>query len=304
MSQVAAVDCGTNSIRLLVSDGEHTIERAATITRLGAEVDRTGRLDPGGIDRTIEVLADYRARLDRHGVDQVRVIATSASRDAENRDEFFARAEAAIGVTPELLSGDEEGRLAFRGATSGLDPSRGPFCVIDLGGGSTEFTWGTTELEQQISTDMGSVRFTERYVEHDPPRPEELVACISVAEAHLTDVVREIPDIHETRTFIGVAGTITTAAAVEIGLLEYDPDIVHHFELSKAAAEDVFRTLVTEPLKDRIHNPGLQRERAEVIVGGVCILVAIMRTLRIDPLLVSERDILDGVVAELIDRTD
>lgn len=301
MTLVAAIDCGTNSTRVLVGDGTNTVERVATITRLGGGVDRTGRLDPAGIDRTVEVLAQYRALLDRHGVDQVRVIATSASRDAANRDEFFDRAEAAIGVAPELLSGADEGRLAFRGATSGLDPAMGPFCVIDLGGGSTEFAWGTTELDHQLSTDMGSVRFTERYVEHDPPAPEELVACISVAEAHITDVVREIPDIHETRTYIGVAGTITTIAAVEIGLAVYDPDRIHHFALTKAAAEDVFRTLVTEPFADRVFNPGLQRERAEVIVGGASILVAIMRSLHIDPLLVSERDILDGVVADLLD---
>ena len=148
---------------------------------------------------------------------------------------------------------------------------------------------------------MGSVRFTERYIESDPPRPEELVACLSVAEAHLTDVLRELPDIVETQTFIGVAGTITTVAAVEIGLITYDPDRIHHFELTRAAAEDVYRTLVTEALADRVHNPGLQAERAEVIVGGSAILVAIMRGLSIDRLLISERDILDGVVAGLLE---
>jgi exopolyphosphatase / guanosine-5'-triphosphate,3'-diphosphate pyrophosphatase len=298
--RAAAVDIGTNSIRLLVGDGQRDLDRIARITRLGAGVDRTGRLDPAGIDRTVAVLDDFRGLLERHQVGSVRAIATSASRDAANRDELFDRAEAALGTRPELLSGDEEGRLAFAGATGGLDPARGPFCVIDLGGGSTEFAVGTTELEGILSVDMGSVRFTERYVEHDPPRPEELVACLSVAEAHLTDVVRELPTIVETATWIGVAGTITTVAAVEIGLAEYDPDRIHHFELTKAAAEDVYRTLVTEPLDDRVHNPGLQPERAEVIVGGSAILVAIMRQFRIDPLLVSEHDILDGVVADLL----
>jgi exopolyphosphatase / guanosine-5'-triphosphate,3'-diphosphate pyrophosphatase len=300
-ARAAAIDIGTNSVRLLVRDADGTnLERIARITRLGGGVDRTGRLDPAGIDRTAEVLADYRTLLDQHQVEQVRAIATSASRDAANRDEFFERAERALGLRPELLSGDEEGRLAFAGATTGLDPSLGPFCVIDLGGGSTEFAIGTTELEGILSVDMGSVRFTERYVEHDPPRPEELVACISVAEAHLTDVVRELPSVVETATWIGVAGTITTVVAVEIGLAEYDPDRIHHFELSKAAAEDVYRTLVTEPLDDRLHNPGLPAERAEVIVGGSAILVAIMRQFGIDPLLVSEHDILDGVVGDLL----
>lgn len=302
MSQpVAAVDIGTNSVRLLVHDPERgTLQREARITRLGGGVDRTGRLDPAGIDRTESVLAEYRQFLERHGVEQVRAIATSAARDASNRDEFFTRAESALGVRPELLSGEEEGRLAFAGATTGLDPARGPFCVVDLGGGSTEFAVGTTELEGILSVDMGSVRFTERYVDTDPPEPEELVACLSVAEAHLLDVVRELPDISETATWIGVAGTITTVAAVEIGLATYGPDRIHHFELTKAAAEDVYRTLVTEPLEDRVHNPGLQPERAEVIVGGVTILVGIMRFFGIDPLLVSEHDILDGVAASLL----
>lgn len=302
MSQpVAAVDIGTNSVRLLVHDPERgTLQREARITRLGGGVDRTGRLDPAGIDRTESVLAEYRQFLERHGVEQVRAIATSAARDASNRDEFFTRAESALGVRPELLSGEEEGRLAFAGATTGLDPARGPFCVVDLGGGSTEFAVGTTELEGILSVDMGSVRFTERYVDTDPPEPEELVACLSVAEAHLLDVVRELPDISETATWIGVAGTITTVAAVEIGLATYDPDRIHHFELTKAAAEDVYRTLVTERLEDRVHNPGLQPERAEVIVGGVTILVGIMRFFGIDPLLVSEHDILDGVAASLL----
>jgi len=298
---VAAVDIGTNSVRLLVHDPERgTLQREARITRLGGGVDRTGRLDPAGIDRTESVLAEYRQFLERHGVEQVRAIATSAARDASNRDEFFTRAESALGVRPELLSGEEEGRLAFAGATTGLDPARGPFCVVDLGGGSTEFAVGTTELEGILSVDMGSVRFTERYVDTDPPEPEELVACLSVAEAHLLDVVRELPDISETATWIGVAGTITTVAAVEIGLATYDPDRIHHFELTKAAAEDVYRTLVTERLEDRVHNPGLQPERAEVIVGGVTILVGIMRFFGIDPLLVSEHDILDGVAASLL----
>jgi exopolyphosphatase / guanosine-5'-triphosphate,3'-diphosphate pyrophosphatase len=297
---VAVIDCGTNSIRLLVTDGTVDLERRAEITRLGAGVDRTGRLDPEGIDRTIQVLDAFRSALDHHRVDSIRLIATSASRDAANRDEFFTRAEAAIGAAPELLRGEDEAAAAFAGATAGLDPSLGPFCVIDLGGGSTEFAVGSTSLDQVLSVDMGSVRFTERYVEHDPPRPEELVACLSVAEAHLLDVVREMPAVAEVRTFIGVAGTITTVAAVEIGLDTYDPERIHHFELTKAAAEDVYRTLVTEPLADRVHNPGLQAERAEVIVGGSAILVQIMRYFGIDPLLVSERDLLDGLAAELL----
>lgn len=297
---VAAVDCGTNTVRLLVTDGERDLARRMDITRLGAGVDRTGRFDPDAVERTLAVLAEHRQTLDELGVQRIRMAATSAARNAADRDVFFGRVEEVLGVAPELLSGDEEGRLAFAGATAGLDAARGPFCVIDVGGGSTEFAVGTTELDRVMSLDMGSVRFTERYVDSDPPAPEELVACISVAEAHLADVVREVPELAEVRTWIGVAGTITTVAAVEIGSPYDEYGRTHHFELTHAAAEDVFRTLVTEPLADRVHNPGLHPDRAEVIVAGSSILVAIMRTLHIDPLLVSERDILDGLAASLL----
>jgi exopolyphosphatase/guanosine-5'-triphosphate,3'-diphosphate pyrophosphatase len=233
--------------------------------------------------------------LDRHDVATVRMTATSAARDAGNRDEFFAAAEAAVGTRPELLSGADEGRLSFLGATSDLDPAAGPFLVFDLGGGSTEFGFGTTEAEAGISIDVGCVRLTEKYLAHDPPQPEELVAAISVTEAYLADVLREIPDALSARSFVGTAGTVTTVAAVEIGLAEYDRDRIHHFVLTRAAIEDVFRTLATEPRAARIHNPGLEEARADVIVGGCCALVAIMRTFGIEELVVSEADILDGL---------
>lgn len=299
---VAAIDCGTNTVRLLVTDGTADLARRMDITRLGAGVDRTGRLDDAAVERTLAVLAGHREVLAEHGVTRVRMAATSAARDAANRDEFFGRVEEVLGVVPELLAGEEEGRLAFAGATAGLDPARGPFCVVDIGGGSTEFAVGASELERVMSVEMGSVRFTDRYVENDPPAPEDLVACISVAEAHLADVVREVPELADVQTWIGVAGTITTVAAVEIGSPHDEYGRTHHFELTHAAAEDVFRTLVTEPLADRVHNPGLHPDRAEVIVAGSSILVAIMRTLHIDPLLVSERDILDGLAASLLER--
>ncbi|MBK5224197.1 MAG: Ppx/GppA family phosphatase [Acidimicrobiia bacterium] len=296
---VAAIDCGTNTLRLLVSHDGRDLVRTETITRIGAGIDRTGRLDDAGIERAIQALVSYRHILDSHGVGVVRMVATAAARSATNRDDFFARAETAIGVVPELISGDEEGELAFRGATAGLDAARGPFCVIDIGGGSTEFAVGTSSLDQVLSVEMGSVRFTEQYVESDPPLPEELVACISVAEAYLADVTRELSQIADVATFVGVAGTVTTVAAVELGSAVGDHDAVHHLELTRAAAEDVFRTLVTEPLADRVHNPGLHPDRAEVIVGGSAILVATMRALGIDPLLVSSHDLLDGIVADL-----
>lgn len=297
---VAAIDCGTNSVRLLVSDGGRvTLERLMRITRLGQDVGATGRLDPAAIERTLGVLAEYREVMDRFGVGAVRMTATSAARDAANRSEFFAPAAAVVGAEPELLSGEEEGRLSFLGATAELDPTDGPFLVFDIGGGSTEFAYGTTTAEATVSTDMGCVRMTEAWLHHDPPQAMELSQCISVVDVHLDDVLREIPQATEARTFIGLAGTVSTAAAVEIGLAEYDRDRIHHFRLSRDAVEDVFRTLATEALVDRVHNPGLEAERADVIVGGLCVLVATMRRLEIDELLVSEADILDGLAMSL-----
>jgi exopolyphosphatase/guanosine-5'-triphosphate,3'-diphosphate pyrophosphatase len=299
-SPVAAIDCGTNSTRLLVVDDEGaTIERLMRITRLGRGVDGSGRLAPEAIARTVEVLGEYREVMDRHGVEEVRMTATSAARDASNRDEFFDAAEAVVGVRPELLSGVDEAQLSFVGATSDLDPSDGPFLVVDIGGGSTELAVGTTEPEGQMSLDIWCVRLTEKYLLSDPPRPEELTNTLQVIESFLDDVAREMPASTEARRFVGLAGTVTTVAAVEIGLAEYDPDVIHHFVLTKDAVEDVFRTLATEALDDRIHNPGLEKERADVIVGGCCILVGVMRYFGFDECLVSERDILDGLVASL-----
>lgn len=291
---------GTNSTRLLVArphdDGSlDTLERLMTITRMGQGVGATGRLAPEAVERTLDTLRGYRTVMDAHGVEHVRVAATSAARDAANRDEFFDAVEQAVGARPELLSGVEEGRLAFRGATAELDPAQGPFLVVDIGGGSTEFIVGTTEVEGVMSIDVGCVRLTEKYIEHDPPQPEELAACISLTDAYLEDVQRELPASAEARTLVGLAGTVSTVAAVEIGLATYDRDRIHHFVLTHDAAEDVFRTLATEARADRIHNPGLEEARADVIVGGCCILVALFRRFGFAEMVVSESDILDGL---------
>lgn len=302
MTVLASIDCGTNSTRLLVSeDGRRTIERLMVITRLGAGVDATGRLAPDAIQRTIDVLHRYREVMDHHGVERVRMTATSAARDASNRDEFFDGAERVIGVRPELLGGDEEGRLSFRGATAELDPSDGPFLVVDIGGGSTEFAVGTTEPEGVISVDMGCVRITEKFLHGDPPSPEELSQAISVIHAYLDDVTREVPASLDAARLVGLAGTVSTMAAVEIGLAEYDRDRIHHFVLTRDAAEDVFRTLALEKRADRVHNPGLEEARADVIVGGAAILVTIMRHFEFAECLVSEADILDGLVMSIAD---
>lgn len=296
---VAAVDCGTNSTRLLVSRDGETVERLMTITRLGQGVDATGRLAPEAIQRTADALRRYREVMDHHGVERVRMTATSAARDAENRDEFFDAAEAIVGVRPELLSGLEEGRLSFAGATAELDPAGGPFLVVDIGGGSTEFAVGTTECEGALSIDIGCVRMTEKFLEHDPPRADELSACLSVVQTYLDDVSRELPAVLEARTFVGLAGTVSTVAAVELGLAEYDRDAIHHFVLERDAVEDVFRTLATENRAQRLANPGMEEARADVIVGGCCVLVKLMRHWGLDECLVSEADILDGLVASI-----
>lgn len=303
---VAAVDCGTSSTRLLVArrgdDGAlETIERLMTMTRLGAGLGASGRLDPAAVERTVGVLGRFREVMDVHGVTAVRAIATSAARDASNRSDLFGPAEAALGAPLELLDGGEEGRLTFRGATAGLDPADGPFLIVDIGGGSTEFVVGTAEPLGALSVDVGCVRLTEAYLEHDPPWAAELSAAISVVDAHLEDVARELPAARDARMVIGVAGTVSTVAAVEIGLADHDRDATHHFRLTRAAAEDVFRTLATEPLVDRVRNPGLERGRADVIVGGCCALVATMRFFDLDEILVSEADILDGLALSLLD---
>ena len=297
---LAAIDCGTNSTRLLVSeDATRTVERLMRITRLGQGVDATGALAPEAVDRTLDVLREFRQVMNTTGVGRVRMTATSAARDATNRDAFFAAAEEIVGVKLQLLTGEEEARLSFLGATAQLDPASGPFLVVDIGGGSTEFAVGTTEPEGVLSVDIGCVRLTEKFIHHDPPTPEELSQVISVSRDYIEDVVRELPAAREAQRFVGLAGTVSTVAAVEQGLAEYDTEKIHHFLLTREAAEDVFRTLATEKRAERIQNPGLEEGRADVIVAGTAVLVAIMRFFGFDDCLVSEADILDGLVLSL-----
>lgn len=307
MSVVAAIDCGTNSTRLLVAraDGERpvTLDRRMRITRLGQAVDATGGLADEAIARTVAVLDEYRQAMDEHGVERVRMTATSAARDADNREDFFAAAERAIGVRPELLTGYEEGRLSFLGATVDLDTEQGPYLVVDIGGGSTEFAAGAgggSDPDGVVSLDIGCVRLSEKYLVSDPPAPEELSQVVSVVRDHMEDVTRLLPASRDAERFVGLAGTVTTMAAVEIGLPEYDRNRIHHFVLTRAAAEDVFRTLATESRAQRVQNPGLEEARADVIVGGAAILVGVMRFFDFDECLVSEADILDGLAMSLL----
>jgi exopolyphosphatase/guanosine-5'-triphosphate,3'-diphosphate pyrophosphatase len=303
---------GTNSTRLLVAESDgggpagplKTVERHMHITRLGQGVNATRRLHPDAVERTLAVLRKYRDVMDSTGVEGVRATATSAVRDAANRDDLLRPAAEILGTTVETLSGQDEGRLTFLGATTGLD-APAPHLVVDIGGGSTEFSVGTgtppggrgaPEVAGILSVDVGCVRLTEAWLHSDPPAPEELSQAISVVGAYLADVDRDLPAAGQARTLIGTAGTVTTVAAVEIGLAEYDPEVLHHFRLTREAAEDVFRTLATEPAADRRHNPGLEPARVDVIVGGAAVLVAVMRHWAFDEMIVSEADILDGLV--------
>ncbi len=302
--RVAAVDIGTNSVRLLVAevaaDGSFvTIERRMHITRLGQGVDATHRLAPAAIERTVAVLREYRDVIADLGVERVRATATSAARDATNRDDFFATGRDALGAELELLPGEEEAALSFRGATRDLDVP-GPYLVVDIGGGSTEFVVGTTAPTGLVSIDIGCVRITEQFLHSDPPAPEELSQAVSVVRDHLADVKRTLPGIADVGTVIGLAGTVTTVAAIELGLPAYDPERIHHFRLAREAVEDVFRTLATEPAEQRRHNPGLEAERVDVIVGGAIVLASVMRAFEIKEMLVSEADILDGLVLSQI----
>ncbi|MPY95865.1 MAG: exopolyphosphatase [Acidimicrobiia bacterium] len=293
---VAALDIGSNSVRLLVTGpGGTDLARESVIARLGYGVGNGGTLDPERVAATLECLRDHRARCDEHDVAALRAVATSAVRRASDGEAFLDAAEAVLGVRPEVIDGAEEGDLSFRGATSRLGPGEGPFVVIDLGGGSCEFAVGTASCDDVYSAEFGSARLTEAYVRHDPPAPDELVACLSVVEAHLDDVRRELPASLDARTFVGIGGTFTTFGAMEAA----DGEAVDGLRLSRAAAEDIYRTLVLDPFDVRVENPGLPRERAHVILGGACAVVAIMRGFGLDELVISERDILDGITADL-----
>ena len=297
---VAILDFGTNTTRLLITNGTSVDIRTHRITGLGRGLGKTDRLSEEGIGRVLDAVNEFKSLISENGVQRIRAVATSAARDAVNRADLFEPVSAALNHELELLSGDDEARYGFLGATAGLPSTDGPFLVIDIGGGSTEFSYGTHTAEIHRSVDMGSVRFMEQFFVNDPPKPEELSGAIQVARLHLDDIDRDHPTMGKAGSLVGVAGTITTIAAVEIGLEPYDPQIIDGFVLSRRAAEDVFRTLATESLEIRKYNPGLVAARADVIVAGCCILVAVMRHWELEECLVRESDLLDGLAFELL----
>jgi exopolyphosphatase/guanosine-5'-triphosphate,3'-diphosphate pyrophosphatase len=297
---LAGIDIGTNSVRLLIADERgRELERPMRITRLGQGVDVTGELADAAIERTVAVLAEYRTLMDRHGVTKARATATSAARDARNSAVFFDAAERALGVRPELISGEEEARLSFRGATSGLDLEQGPFLIFDIGGGSTELVVGKTEPEALVSLQLGCVRMTERHLKSDPPSEAELSACLDDIESRLAGVGERL-GVSRARRCIGLAGTVTALSALQLGLTRYDASRTHHSRLTRPQVEALFEKLSHASVAER---RGLLAEpqRADVIVGGAAVLLTLMRELGIEELLVSEHDILDGLVASLSD---
>ena len=300
---VAAVDCGTNSTRLLVVDGSGApIVRLMRITRLGRGVDETHELDAEAIERTVAVLAGYRAAMDAHAVQRARLVATSAVRDAANGGEFLHAASSVVGVAAELLSGEEEGLLAYAGATAGLAPVAADDVVLDIGGGSTELIVRSPSGLDAVSLDLGCVRLTERHLRHDPPAPDELDAARATIAIELDRAVREIPSLGELRPdsrLVGLAGTVSTLSMLDQGLADYEWDRVHHSVLTVRAVEAWSTTLAGEPAALRARRPGMVPGREDVIVGGALVLAAVMRRFGFAECLVSESDILDGIVASL-----
>ena len=302
---VAAIDIGSNSTNLLVTDAAGAqIVRRVNVTALGEGVSRSGMLSTAAISRTMHVIDGYARELKDLDA-ELHITGTAACRMAANTDDFFALVRAATGVAPRLLSASDEARLAWQGAVASLPASDGTTMVIDIGGASTELTIGTAEQTlaaarelESVSMPFGVVTLTETELHGDPPRAEELSNAVSMVGDAVDNAVIERPLLGDASRVVGVAGSIVTIAAVELGLREFDSSRLHGMFLTKDAAEDVFRTLATERLADRIHNPGLPVERAGVIVGGCCILVAIMRRLGLDHIIVSTHNLLDGVVAE------
>lgn len=291
----AAVDIGTNSMRLLVVDdtGAERI-RLQEVTGLGQGLGASGRLSPAAIDRTVSVLGDYGRIMRQEGVDIARAVATSASREAENREEFFDRAEEALGVRPQLITGVEEAELAYTGATAGLDLPR-PFVVVDIGGGSTEFVWGLDGGIEAISVDVGSVRLTERLLPDRPADFDQLVSAYHHVEGLF--IRAELPT--EIGTMIGVAGTWTSLAAIALDLPAYDRARVHRSMIERTVVDRMVVRLAGSTIEETAAIPALDPKRAPVILGGSVIAREAMRRLGVREVMVSEHDLLDGVIARL-----
>ncbi|MEU3478984.1 exopolyphosphatase [Streptomyces sp. NPDC033754] len=299
MTRVAGIDCGTNSIRLLVADvhpdtGDLVeLDRRMTIVRLGQGVDKTGRLAPEALERTFAACRAYAEVIKELGAERLRFVATSASRDAENRDEFVNGVVEILGVEPEVITGDQEAAFSFTGATGELhgDDRR---LVVDIGGGSTEFVTGNKHVEAARSVDIGCVRLTERHVRHDPPTAEEVAAIRADVRAAL-DLAAETVPIGSAETLVGLAGSVTTVAAIALGLTEYDSEKIHHSRISAAQVAEVTDRLLASTHDERAAIPVIHPGRVDVIIAGALVLREIVERVGASEVVVSEHDILDGI---------
>jgi exopolyphosphatase / guanosine-5'-triphosphate,3'-diphosphate pyrophosphatase len=301
--RVGAIDVGTNSVRLLVAEPQASlfrdVDRRLTITRLGQGVDEHKVLAPAALKRTLACIADYAAICGELAVERLRITGTSAVRDALNRDELSSAIRTLTGSELEMLTGDDEARLAFLGATSDI-PETGPTLLIDIGGGSTELVLGILEPQRALSLDIGCVRMHERYLQSDPPTGDELETLRVDVTKTLRDAKRLL-DVGPGTRFIGVAGTVTQLAALYSGLPVYDPDVTHHAVLTHGDVRRLARRLASLPLEQRRRVSGLVPGRADVIVAGAEILIAAMEVFDMAEVLVSEKDVLDGLILELLD---
>jgi exopolyphosphatase/guanosine-5'-triphosphate,3'-diphosphate pyrophosphatase len=304
-ARLAALDVGTNSTRLLVADVDGgrmvaVLDRETIITRLGKGVDRTGRFDPAALRRTLDVLAGYDATCRRLGVRRSRVVATSATRDAANRQELLDGVRQLVGVEAEVLTGEAEAATAYRGATHDLPGGR--TLVVDIGGGSTELILGTDQRpEAMVSLDLGCVRLYERHLQTDPPTAAEMAALRADAAAQLARVTAALDPASADRV-VGVAGTITTVTAIGLGLERYDPARIHHAALSAAEIAAVADKLAAMTVAERAAIPVMAKGREDVIAAGALLLDELVRTFRFPRVIASETDILDGVLLGLADR--
>ena len=304
--RVAGIDCGTNSIRLLVADAVDgrlvDVVREMRIVRLGEGVDRTGSLAPQALERTRLALADYAATIAAHGTERVRMVATSATRDAANRDMFLAMVRTVLGVEPDVISGAEEAALSFIGAADGLPGVTGPVLVADIGGGSTELVLGDASEPRRLrshSMDVGCVRMTERRLGDDPPTPAQVAATVDDLRAAIALAAVDVP-ITDPATFVGVAGTVTTLAAIALGLPRYDAEAIHGSVLSAEQVHDVTARLLAMTHDERAALPVMHPGRVDVICGGALVLRTLVEVAGATNVIASEHDILDGIALSLL----
>ena len=298
----AAIDCGTNAIRLLIArvDGNHVTDlvREMRTVRLGEGVDTSGEFSEAALERTFAATREYAELLDNYDVKRIRFIATSASRDVTNRDAFSAGIKTILGVEPEVISGDEEAELSYRGALSGLDVD-GSVLVADIGGGSTEFVTALPNGSLvSRSVNIGCVRMTERHLHSDPPTQQEIACTVSDIDNHIEEIKRTVPINSET-IFTGLAGSVTTVTAMALGLSEYDANAIHGSIVSREQVESVTDELLQMNHKERANLGFMHPGRVDIIGGGALVLRESMRLLGFDKVLVSEKDLLDGVVLSL-----